>query len=513
MPRKLCAIQIAALLAFVGASLPGCSKSDGPDKTAPAKRDYNVLLITLDTTRVDYLSCYDPSKAGLTPNIDAVAADGVRFEFTISQSAGTPMSHASILTGLNPYQHGVRVISAAGGYKLKPGIPTMATVLSENGWHTAAYLSAFTVSEYYDFNRGFDTFDNGLTQSVDSIIIENQGGRMKWEQDKHQRRSDVTVERALGWLRAPRQKPFFLWIHFWDPHDRMIMPPEELVKSFVKPGMSPDEVKRAIYSAEVNFVDEQVGKLLALLRESAQYDNTLIAIVADHGQGLGQHGWWSHRLEYQEDIHVPLILRGPEWPHGRLVGELTRTIDILPTILETLGITPPDKLEGESLVGLMEGRAEAPRMAYSDQIIEYDVVGFNIAQQRPKDNLSYVAMDRTWKLLYRYTYPQESELFNLIDDPHELKNIAAQHPDQFQRLKKYLDECDGYVTRPFTEEALPDKAIIKSLSALGYVGDVSEDDESAEDAEADSAHSAPASQPASAPASQPASAPADLEES
>lgn len=470
----------------------GCSKSDhseGAGIAGQSVKDYNVLLITLDTTRVDYLSCYDSSKGELTPNIDAVAADGVRFEFAIAQSAGTPMSHASILTGLNPYRHGVRVISAAGGYKLKPGLPTLATILAERGWHTGAFLSAFTVSEYYDFNRGFATFDNGLTQNPESIVVDDKGGRKRWDQDKHQRRSDVTVRQALTWLGLPRTTPFFLWIHLWDPHDRMILPPEEVVKPFIKPGMSPEETKRAIYAAEVFFVDQQLGRVFALLREKDWYERTLIVIVADHGQGLGQHDWWAHRLLYQEGIHVPLILRGPDWPKGRVAPELVRTTDILPTVLESLGINPPGGLDGLGLNELIAGRAGAPRMAYADQIIEYDLVGYQIATQRPKDKLNYCAMDRTWKLIYRYTHPDESELFNLADDPFELNNVLADHPEQFARLKKYLDECNGYVTRPFTEEALPDRSVLDSLSALGYIGQSHEDED----------EEPPASQPTTAP--------------
>ena len=507
------------LCVLIGLALaPGCSRSGDTAASSPGKKggeaahDYNVLLITLDTTRVDYLSCYDSSKGELTPNIDAIAADGVRFDFAIAQSSGTPMSHASILTGLNPYQHGVRVISAAGGYKLKSGIPTLATILSEHGWNTAAFLSAFTVSEYYDFNRGFDTYDNGLTQSPESIVREDRGGRMRWEQDKHQRRSDTTINQALTWLSTPRQKPFFLWIHLWDPHDRMILPPEEFLEPFLKPGLTEEEVKRAIYAAEIQFVDLQIGRLMTMLKERGWYEKTLIAIVADHGQGLGQHNWWSHRLLYQEDIHVPMILRGPDWPRKRTVDELVRTIDIAPTVLECLGIKAPLKPEGVSLLALMEGREIEPRMAYSDQIIEYDMVGIQIAEQRPKDNLSYCAMDRTWKLIYRYTYPEYSELFNVREDPHELKNVAAEHPEELRRLKQYLDECGGYVTAPFTELELPDERILNSLEALGYAGGSGDDDP--EESTADKPAAAPPaaeSQPTTRPCSQPTTQPVESE--
>jgi arylsulfatase A-like enzyme len=459
----------------------GCSQSDGDGVagggSAKNLKKHNVLLVTLDTTRVDYLSCYDASKGELTPNFDAVAADAVRFDFAIAQSAGTPMSHASILSGLNPYQHGVRVISAAGGYKLSPRIATLTTVLKQHGWTTAAFLSAFTVSEYYGFDNGFDTFDNGLTQDAGTIVEDIDGGFRRWDQRRHQRRSDRTVDRALAWLQAKRSQPFFMWVHLWDPHDRMVLPPEEVLARFTTPGLAEDDYKRAIYRAECYYMDTQFGRLLEALKQGGQYDHTVMVIVADHGQGLGQHDWWSHRLLYQEDLHVPLLMRVPGWPRGRVVPELVRTVDIYPTVLESLGISVPGEVAGMGLRGLVAGESESPRVAYADQINKYDLVSAGIAEGRPKDDLLYCAMDRTWKLIYRYSYPDESELYNLAEDPHELKNLFARQPAQVRRLQAILDEHDGYVTAPFTEAELPDDATLRALQSLGYVGSSEDDDE------------------------------------
>ena len=472
----------------------GCSKSDG-DGSPKDLRKHNVLLVTLDTTRVDYLSCYDASKGELTPNFDAVAADAVRFEFAIAQAAGTPMSHASILSGLNPYQHGVRVISAAGGYRLSPRIPTLTTVLGQRGWTTAAFLSAFTVSEYYGFEHGFDTFDNGLTQDAETIVEDIDGGHRRWDQRTHQRRSDRTVDRALAWLQADRSEPFFMWLHLWDPHDRMVLPPEEVLARFVTPGLAEDDHKRAIYRAECYYMDAQFGRLLEALQQSGQYDNTVMVIVADHGQGLGQHDWWSHRLLYQEDVHVPMLMRVPGWPTGKVVPELVRTVDICPTVLESLGISVPGEVAGKGLRGLVAGESESPRVAYADQINKYDLVSASISQRRPKDDLLYCAMDRTWKLVYRYSYPDESELYNLVEDPHELNNLFAQRPEQVRRLKAVLDECNGYVTAPFSDADRPDVATLQALESLGYVGSLEDDDEP----NADEASTQPAARPTMPP--------------
>jgi len=481
---------------LAAALLVGCSGSadsrEGHGEGKPADKP-NVLLVTLDTTRVDHLSCYAPRQGRLTPSFDALAADGIRFALAIAQSPATPMSHASILTGLYPYQHGVRVIAADAGYHLSPTIPTLASVLQRHGWETAAFVSAFTVSEYYGFEQGFETFDNGLRQDADTIIYE-QDGRRRWKQSVHQRRADATTDQALAWLRSG-QRPFLLWVHYWDPHDRMVLPPAEVLRRFVTPGMKPNspQWKRAVYRAEVHFVDAQFGRLLAALRAAGEYDKTLIVVVADHGQGLGQHGWWAHRLPYQEDLHVPLILRVPDWPRGRVVPELVRTIDIYPTVLDVLGLPAPRPVAGLSLRPLVFGQTETPRLAYAEVLNKYDL-NSPVVQKRPKDDLVYCALDQTWKLIYRYSYPDDSELFNLAVDPQELHNRYRQQPDQVRRLKAILDGHNAYVTAPFGS-GMPEAEALRALESLGYVGGT--DDEAGEP------NSPAGSRPATAPAERP----------
>ncbi len=492
------AILAVALLALL---VSGCQRRGEPDpadspaaKARPTHR-YNVLLVTLDTTRVDYLSCYDPQKAGLTPNLDAIAADGIRFERAMAQAPTTPMSHASILTGLNPYEHGLRVLTAASGYRLDEKIPRLNSVLKQHGWTTAAFLSSFTVSEYYGFDFGFDVFDSGVETDPAGIVELLPDGRKRWNQRRHQRRSDETTDRVLEWLSQAPAEPFFLWIHYWDPHDRMVLAPPEILRRFVKPGMKRETPpwKEAIYRAEIHYVDMQFARVIDALRQRGLYDNTIIVIVADHGQGLGQHGWWAHRLLYQEDLHVPLIMRIPGWPTGRVVPELVRTIDIYPTVMEALGLPVGSRVSGRSLRGLIEGRSEPPRWAYAEAINKFDEMG-HVVQRRPKADLLYAAIERDWKFLFRYSYPDESELYHLADDPHELVNLYQQEPAQVRRLKALLDACKSYVTRPFGPTT-GNLAALEHLQALGYVGGGEEDEEE---------EPPPATQPTSAPASAPA---------
>ncbi|MBT3224078.1 MAG: sulfatase, partial [Proteobacteria bacterium] len=285
----------------------------------------NVVLITLDTTRADHLGSYNKQKVGLTPNLDAFAADGVRFHRTMAQAPATPISHASILSGLNPYQHGVRVIAASAGYRLSTEIPTLTTRLSDLNYTTGAVLSSYTVSAHFGLNHGFEHWDYEL---------ENTSHKDKEKQV--QRRSDRTTDAAIEWLETLDPGPFFLWVHYWDPHDDKLQPPKKLVDKYRANVDRKNKLawRKAMYRSEVNFVDSQFGRLIKAFKAGGDYDDTIFVVVADHGQGLGQHDWWHHRLLYEEQLRVPMIMRIPGWPRGTVVNDLVRTIDIYPTIME-----------------------------------------------------------------------------------------------------------------------------------------------------------------------------------
>jgi arylsulfatase A-like enzyme len=450
-----------AALALLASFPFGCAKERAGETT---KSHLNVLLVTLDTTRADRFGSYGYER-DTTPHFDALAEDGVLFELAISTSSTTPTSHASILSGLNPYQHGVRVIYAGGGYRLPAQIPTLASVLQENGWETGAFLSAFMVSEHYGFERGFDTFDNGLTNPTESVLQRRRSGAAVWNVAENQRRSDATTDAATAWLQD-REPPFFAWIHYWDPHDPEILPPEEVLAQFPpSPGGEPDPVLDT-YDSEIFYVDQQFGRVVGTLEQIGAYDETVIVVISDHGEGLGDHDWVHHRLLYQEQIHVPLILRIPGGPSGRRVAGLVRSIDVYPTILEVLGLEPPRPVQGRSLLSLAAGATEEPRLAYADQLNRWDANAAMVAS-RPLDRLLYCATDGTWKLIYRATDPDESELFNLRRDPRERDNLFhATHP-QYLRLKRALDTFDGYRWRPFAPNAL-DSEVLERLRSLGY---------------------------------------------
>ncbi|MGD8450517.1 MAG: sulfatase [Phycisphaerae bacterium] len=448
------------------AAVAGCGGS-GNDKTA-APPKYNVLVVTLDTTRADYLSCYGfPQKT--TPNLDALAADGTRFDMGIVQAALTPVSHASILTGLLPQHHGVRVLYAASGYRLPDAVPTLATVLGEKGWHTGAVLSAFPVSEFYGFDRGFAHFDNGLGHGVDNVMTKGEDGVWGYDVAANQRRSDGTTDAALAWLKQTKD-PFFLWIHYWDPHDGVLVPPAEYLDKYrPAPGASREDEMRALYTAEVDYMDAQFGRVLDELKKSKRYDNTIIVVLGDHGEGLGDHNHWHHRILYQEQIRVPYIVRLPDGPRNQVIGDLVREMDIYPTVLEALGVASPAPVDGLSLRPLLQGQSDLPRMAYADALILYDLNAQRLLARRPLDDLLHCMMSREWKLIFRPRHPQQSELFHLTDDPHEARNVFSEHADQARRLLTALEALDPFVDKPFGEGI--DPQVLDRLRSLGYVGD------------------------------------------
>jgi len=430
----------------------------------------NVVLITLDTTRADYLSSYGYAEI-TTPNLDRLAARGTRFEHAVATASVTPVSHASILTGLDNHRHGLRVLSAAGGFRLDPAVPTLATLLRQRGYSTAAVHSAFPVSAHFGLDQGFDTFD-----SFDATINVSEGERVKhsWSQSQFQRRSDETTDLVLDHLQS-LDEPFLIWVHYWDPHDRGRLPPKEFLP---EPSDSDDdghpdavEKRKRVYAAEIRYMDSQIGRLFDALDERGLTDTTMIFVVADHGQGLGDHKWNFHRLLYREQIRVPLIATIPDHRQVPVVDSLVRTVDIVPTILDYLGIDADIRASGSSLRGLIEGQPEPPRVAIADQINGFDL-NASMVEKRPLDDFLYSAIDSEWKLIYRPTHPARSELFDLNRDPDETVNLFGQRPEQELRLLQELARNRPWVLEPFAPDPEADdlEAAQAALTALGYLG-------------------------------------------
>lgn len=441
----------AALLLAGGVLLAACGGGGGP-----AARP-NVLLVTLDTTRADYFGSYG-HPAGATPHFDALAAEGVLCELALATASVTPVSHASILTGLYQDRHRLRVLSAGSGYRLPADVPSLATRLRDEGWRTGAVHSAFPVSAYFGLDQGFDHFDSFEARME---VDDADGGSHRWAVDTHQRRSDETTDRAIEFLDAG-DGPFFLWVHYWDPHDPVLLPPPEYRQGVPEGVRSP-----AMYAAELRYVDAQFGRLMAALAERGEDADTLVAVVADHGEGMNEHGWLFHRLLYQEQLHVPMLLRVPGGPVGQRLEGVVSTVDLAPTMLDYLGLSPLPGADGRSLRPALEGEAWTPRVVFADQLNGYDL-NSKISRRRPYDDFLYAVVDDPWKLVYRPAHPDRSELFHLRDDPDEAVNRYADEAAVRDRLLRELARRAPWVSQPFPESGEDTTDAQAALAALGY---------------------------------------------
>ena len=455
----------------VWSALAGLSCKQEPadgDAAAPPAHRPNILLITLDTTRADRLGCYG-SSAGLTPNLDALALKGAVFERAIAQASVTPVSHASILTGLNPYSHGLRVMHGTSSNRLADAQVTLAEVLKQAGYQRAAFVSGFPVTERFGLHQGFDIFDEDFGEvSLDDAV--GPGGVINTGQV--QRRAADTTDRALAWLPGG-EEPFFLWVHYFDPHDPNVLPPKEFQQRIRLPPEASSDLRvklRAIHEGEVRYMDLHIGRLLDELERTGLADEMVIVVVADHGEGLGDHDWWTHGILYQEQVRVPLIIRAPGKAEGRRIQRLARTIDIMPTVLDLAGVDPEARpaMEGLSLVPQLEGQAvDRRRVAYSDSVNTL-TYGFAEGITDHKDEVLFAVLDWPWKLLYHHLQPADSELYNLADDPGELHNLLHERPAQTERLfaelrsRKFLPDDES-------EDGEMSPEDVERLRSLGYV--------------------------------------------
>ena len=457
----------AALLGGLLALLPAC----GADSDS---EPWSVLLVTLDTTRADRLGCYGYGQ-DTTPNLDALAADGVRFEFAVSTAGITPVAHASILTGLNPPRHGVRVFHGAPGSYLDRTTPTLARILGEAGHATGAFVSAYPASERFGLDHGFDHFDNGAKDSAlhtDPEFEPKLGvlrGAGDWQQRRWvptQRRADAVTDKAIAWLEE-QDGPVLQWVHYFDPHDSFLVPPRKFLQRFEARRDGPDRMAR-VYDADLNFMDHHVGRLLEAYRERGRMERTIVLVTADHGQGLGDHDWEQHRILYREQLQIPLIARWPGGPRGRVVPDLVRNTDLLPTITQLLGLEAPRGLDGQSVVELLDASGE-PRVAYAEALNTLDSHAPGALPERHKD-LLFCAVERDWKLIHHVEHPENSELYDLRADPGELVNVLDEHPEEAARLLAFLEESGGMAVR--TGEVVPiEEEAARKLEALGYSGD------------------------------------------
>jgi choline-sulfatase len=395
----------------------------------------NVILITIDTVRADHLGCYGAEDIQ-TPTLDALARDGIVFERAISQVPLTWPSHAAILTGLYPFQNGVQDFTSQ---PLEPRFRSVAQSFQRHGYATGAVVSSFVLDRSWGLARGFDFYDDAFPAAAfankDVGLVERPAGE--------------SVSRALAWLQKNPRRPFFFWLHLYDPHSPYD-PPEPYLTQY----------RSHPYDGEIAYADHELGRLITWLKHNQLYDRSLIIFLSDHGESLGEHGEQEHGFfVYSSTVHIPLIVKPPAGG-GFRTGRVSRPVEttaVAPTLLRLAGIHDEieKQLRSHSLLG---SGAETEDEAYSETFYPFSSFGWSPLHGLENNR-------------YQYIDAPEPELYDLIADPEEKNNLAARQPAIVAVLKEKL--ATRLLDHRFTpaadnsSELSPDA--VERLRALGYV--------------------------------------------
>jgi len=413
-------MNLAALIA-IALTTHFLSKLRNPNQTA--RRPQNVLVITIDTLRADRLGCYGFGGVK-TPHIDKLASQGLLFEQAIATAPFTLTSHASLFTGLYPYRHGVR---DNVGYVLGEEQETLAEILSENGFSTAAFVSAYVLDGMWGVAQGFDLYYDDFRR------FETTGF------DESERPGAETISRWESWLDSEQRSPHFAWIHLFEPHIPY-RPPEPYRSQY----------RGDPYLGEVAYSDALVGRILESLETRGLLDTTLIVLTSDHGEGLGDHAEKTHSFFiYNSTLRVPMILRGPGVSPGRITDRAVSTADILPTVLELVGIREREGLDGKSLL-----QAHSDRYVYSETLYPSLHYGWSPL---------FALQDRR----YKFILAPRPEAFDLDRDPGETQSLSAS--SDASALREKLHRIVERAGEPAPARA-PSPEQLARLSALGYTG-------------------------------------------
>ncbi|MFB3922943.1 MAG: sulfatase-like hydrolase/transferase [Terriglobia bacterium] len=429
---------IAACLVAVGIPRGFCQRPPSP---LPAQTP--VLLITVDTLRADHVGCYG-ARSAQTPAMDALAAQGVRFDRALAQDPTTPPSHAVILTGTYSMYNGLRGFTSG---PLRKNVGVLAEAFQRHGYDTAAFVSSAVLESSWGFNRGFQEYDDRF--NVRQVEIANPGNI--------ERRAEETVDHLLTWFRARSKSatgahPFFVWLHLYDPH-APYNPPEPFRTRFVG--------RR--YDGEIAYADSQLARVFQFLRSDGLYDRTLIALMSDHGESLGEHGEDEHGFFiYNSTLHVPLIFKLPSGAAApRVVHHQVALIDVAPTLLDLLHMQDPlrQQFQGTSLAPEVLGRGSArERPVYAETFYPRDSFGWS--------ELRGITTER-----FKYIQAPHPEVYNLQDDAREGHNIYAQRRSLAAALSEQLSGIERrYASKAPVEPASPlPPETVEKLKSLGYL--------------------------------------------
>jgi arylsulfatase A-like enzyme/Flp pilus assembly protein TadD len=402
--------------------------------TPPGPAATNVVLITIDTVRADHIGCYG-AKNIETPTLDGLARDGVVFERAISQVPLTWPSHAVILTGTYPFQNGVQDFT---GQPLDPRFRSVAQVFKQHGYATGAVVSAFVLDRSWGLSRGFDFYDDAFSaeafQTKDVGLVDRKAGE--------------SVTHALRWLQKTAHQPFLFWLHLYDPHSPYD-PPEPFRTQY----------RGHLYDGEIAYADHELGRLIAWLKQNRLYDRSLIVVLSDHGESLGEHGENEHGFfVYNSTVHIPLIVKPPAGS-GFRPGRVPRPVEttaVAPTLIRLAGVKGEEKqFQAPSLLG---GSAEGESPAYSESFYSFSSFGWS--------PLHALETSR-----YHYIEAPTPELYDLVEDPAEKNNLAPQQTATVAVLKDKLQTLlrnNPFKSGESAGAGLSPDALEK-LRALGYV--------------------------------------------
>jgi tetratricopeptide (TPR) repeat protein len=390
--------------------------------------EQNVLLVTIDTLRADALSAYGGPAD--TPNLDRLASHGARFTFAHAHTVVTLPSHTTILSGLLPYEHGIRDNS---GFRVKSGTPTLATRLKPRGFATGAFVGGFPLTKRFGLTPGFDVYDDQMPEMRGAIEI-----------SMPERRADLVVSRALDWIGRQNGK-FFAWVHVYDPHSPYRPPDEFLARYSQQP-----------YYGEVAFVDRAFGPLFDRLATLSR--PTLVIVTADHGESLGEHGELTHGMfAYEATLHVPLIvaqIKGAKDAKGLVIDSPVRHVDLVPTILDAVGAERDSALTGSSLLPVVNAGDHADRPSY------FESMTYNLVR-------GWAPLRGVLQARDKYIDLPLPELYNLAADAHEQTNLVDAQRDRVQILTNLLH---GFNVAPPNRPGQESAENAAALKSLGYIG-------------------------------------------
>jgi len=441
-------MRIARVAAL--STLLGCGAEPAAD---------NLLFISFDTTRADRLSAYGHA-VGTSPRVDALAARGALFERAYTHVPSTLSAHSSMLTGLLPPSHAVR---CNGKLRLAEERLTLAEILHDDGFATAAVLAAFPLDRRFGLGQGFDLYDDDFAATAATGQSprgkrDNPGTWIKHQYTDFERGADEVTDRALGWLRGQDER-WFLFVHYFDPH-APYEPAARWAERFDDP-----------YDAEIAYADFHLGRLLDEV--ATMPGRTLIVFTADHGEGLQEHDELRHGIFlYDTTVRIPLVIvLDGAVEAGQRIETTVAHVDLVPTVLELLGVPPPPRLDGQSLAGsLTGGRAPAARPVYIESLIGM------LEMPSVNRDLRAIVTDRDKYIVTRSRRPDEPpithELYDIADDPGEVRDrsgtdtaTAARLDEQLTAMMERL-EAAAPAPVPFAMDA--DSR--RRLESLGYLG-------------------------------------------